>query len=59
MPTLGSKWYQSERAGQVADISGSGRQIAGIFMELPDRRIFTDYYRTIKEPISLKEIEVS
>jgi len=42
-----------------ANVSGSGRLIADIFMELPDRRLFTDYYKTIKEPVSLKEIEVS
>jgi hypothetical protein len=54
------EWVETHWSRQTtADLSGSGRQIAGIFMELPDRRIFTDYYRTIKEPISLKEIEAS
>ncbi|WVR08581.1 hypothetical protein IAU60_005636 [Kwoniella sp. DSM 27419] len=36
---------------------GSGREIAAIFMRLPDRRDFPDYYRTIRQPISLEEIE--
>lgn len=38
--------------------SGSGRDISAIFMELPDRKDIPDYYRTIKNPISLEEIEV-
>lgn len=40
-------------------ISGTGREIAGIFEELPDRKMFPDYYQAIKRPISLEEIEVS
>ncbi|WWD08343.1 hypothetical protein V865_006455 [Kwoniella europaea PYCC6329] len=36
---------------------GSGREIAGIFLQLPSRRDFPDYYRTIRNPISLEEIE--
>ncbi|WVW80887.1 hypothetical protein I302_102878 [Kwoniella bestiolae CBS 10118] len=36
---------------------GSGREIAGIFAQLPSRRDFPDYYRTIRNPISLEEIE--
>ncbi|WVQ63277.1 uncharacterized protein L199_001428 [Kwoniella botswanensis] len=36
---------------------GSGREIAGIFLQLPPRRDFPDYYRTIRNPISLEEIE--
>jgi hypothetical protein len=38
--------------------SGSGRDIAGIFLELPDRKSFPDYYKAILNPISLAEIEV-
>jgi hypothetical protein len=47
--------------GDLADnrCSGSGREIAGIFEELPDRKSFPDYYLAIKRPISLGEIEVS
>ena len=37
----------------------SGRDVAGIFMELPDRKLFADYYKTISDPISLQSIEVS
>ncbi|WWC92244.1 uncharacterized protein L201_007198 [Kwoniella dendrophila CBS 6074] len=36
---------------------GSGREIAGIFTKLPPRRDLPDYYATIKNPISLEEIE--
>jgi hypothetical protein len=39
--------------------SGSGRQISGIFMELPDRKDLPDYYKVIANPISLSDIEVS
>lgn len=39
--------------------SGSGRDIAEIFEELPDRKLFSDYYQAIAQPISLAEIEVS
>jgi hypothetical protein len=39
--------------------SGTHREIAGIFMELPDRRDLPDYYKVITNPISLTEIEVS
>ena len=34
------------------------REIAGMFMELPDRKLFPDYFQTITDPISLQEIEV-
>jgi len=27
-------------------------------MELPDKKVFIDYYKTIADPISLQEIEV-
>ncbi|WVQ95513.1 hypothetical protein IAU59_002610 [Kwoniella sp. CBS 9459] len=36
---------------------GSGRDVCAIFMQLPDRRELPDYYQTIKNPISLEEIE--
>nr|XP_018259645.1 uncharacterized protein I303_07713 [Kwoniella dejecticola CBS 10117]OBR81803.1 hypothetical protein I303_07713 [Kwoniella dejecticola CBS 10117] len=36
---------------------GSGREIAGIFAQLPSRRDLPDYYNTIRYPISLEEIE--
>lgn len=36
---------------------GRNREIAGIFQTLPDRRDFPDYYRVVKYPISLSEIE--
>ncbi|WRT70655.1 uncharacterized protein IL334_007653 [Kwoniella shivajii] len=36
---------------------GSGREITGIFLKLPERRDLPDYYKTIKDPISLEEIE--
>ncbi|ORX41076.1 Bromodomain-containing protein [Kockovaella imperatae] len=36
---------------------GSGREIAGIFMDLPDREELPDYYTTITSPISLSNIE--
>lgn len=39
--------------------SGQDREIAGIFMDLPDRRDLPDYYKVITNPISLQEIEVS
>lgn len=38
--------------------SGTGREIAGIFLELPDPKLFEDYYKAILKPISLQEIEV-
>lgn len=28
-------------------------------MDLPDRKLFPDYYKAIQNPISLSEIEVS
>ncbi len=33
--------------------------MAAIFLDLPDRQEFPDYYKAIKLPISLNEIEVS
>ncbi|ODN99502.1 hypothetical protein L198_03346 [Cryptococcus wingfieldii CBS 7118] len=36
---------------------GSGRLISDVFMQLPDRKDLPDYYKTIKTPISLEEIE--
>ena len=39
--------------------SGTGREISGIFEELPDTKDFEDYYKVIKNPIALSEIEVS
>ncbi|GMK54604.1 hypothetical protein CspeluHIS016_0111900 [Cutaneotrichosporon spelunceum] len=36
---------------------GQDRDIASIFLSLPDRRSFPDYYRMIKNPLSLDEIE--
>ena len=60
MQRLESEWSASVRLGNpLIQYSGSGRDIAGIFMELPDRKDFGDYYKTITEPISLQEIEVS
>lgn len=39
--------------------SGQFREVAGIFMDLPDRKDLPDYYKVIQQPISLREIEVS
>ncbi|KAL1410050.1 hypothetical protein Q8F55_004052 [Vanrija albida] len=36
---------------------GTDREIATIFLALPDRREFPDYYKRIKHPVSLTEIE--
>ncbi|WVQ70702.1 hypothetical protein IAR50_000224 [Cryptococcus sp. DSM 104548] len=36
---------------------GSGRLVSEVFMQLPDRKDLPDYYKTIKTPISLEEIE--
>jgi hypothetical protein len=36
----------------------SGRLIADLFMELPDREEYPDYYLTIKNPIALDMIRV-
>ncbi|TYJ54395.1 hypothetical protein B9479_004983 [Cryptococcus floricola] len=36
---------------------GSGRFVSDVFMQLPDRKDLPDYYKTIKTPISLEEIE--
>jgi len=58
MPSRESKHIILTRVLE-SDDSGTDRSIADIFMELPDRRLFNDYYRTIKEPVSLREIEVS
>ncbi|OCF31781.1 hypothetical protein I316_06588 [Kwoniella heveanensis BCC8398] len=37
--------------------SNDGRDVCAIFMHLPDRRELPDYYKTIRLPISLEEIE--
>ncbi|KAK8850478.1 hypothetical protein IAR55_004396 [Kwoniella newhampshirensis] len=37
---------------------GSGREVTAMFMQLPDRKNFPDYFRTIRNPISLEEIEI-
>lgn len=37
--------------------SGQERDIASIFLSLPDRRSFPDYYRMIKNPVSLDEVD--
>lgn len=37
--------------------SGRERDISTIFMTLPDRKSFPDYYRAIKNPVSLDEID--
>jgi hypothetical protein len=39
--------------------SGTGREISGIFVELPDRKDLPDYYKVIANPVSLSDIEVS
>lgn len=44
---------------RLTDGSGQEREIAGIFMELPDRKDLPDYYKVITNPVSLQEIEVS
>ncbi|BEI81463.1 hypothetical protein CcaverHIS002_0206230 [Cutaneotrichosporon cavernicola] len=36
---------------------GQDRDIAAIFLSLPDRRSFPDYYRMIKNPLALDDIE--
>jgi len=33
-----------------------GRQLAELFLDLPSREVLPDYYKTIKEPISLNQI---
>ncbi|WWD20660.1 hypothetical protein CI109_105136 [Kwoniella shandongensis] len=37
---------------------GSGRDVSAMFMQLPDRKDLPDYYKTIRNPISLEEIEI-
>jgi hypothetical protein len=36
-----------------------GRQLAEIFLELPLKKDYPDYYETIKKPISFEQIQVS
>ncbi|KAL7422928.1 hypothetical protein Q5752_002225 [Cryptotrichosporon argae] len=38
-------------------VEGSDRLASSLFLNLPDSREFIDYYKTIKDPISLSEIE--
>ncbi|EIW69929.1 hypothetical protein TREMEDRAFT_68376 [Tremella mesenterica DSM 1558] len=47
--------FKAIREAKARD--GSGRDIAGIFMTLPDRKDFEDYYKVMKNPICLTEIE--
>ena len=36
----------------------SGRQLAPVFMRLPSKRQYPDYYDVIKQPIALEDIKV-
>lgn len=37
--------------------SGTGRDVAMHFMALPDRRTFPDYYKMVKNPLTLNDLE--
>ncbi|WVQ85899.1 hypothetical protein IAT38_008067 [Cryptococcus sp. DSM 104549] len=43
---------------EAVSSDGSGRLLSSMFEQLPDRKDLPDYYRTIKNPISLEEIEI-
>lgn len=42
---------------QIANIEDNGRQIAQLFLRLPSKKVYSDYYTLVGNPISLHEIK--
>ncbi len=47
---------ESPRGGR-SSARGSGRYRSDLFIDLPDRALYPDYYQVVKKPICLSEIE--
>jgi hypothetical protein len=39
--------------------NGSDRLLSRLFQELPDKKVYSDYYQVIKKPIALDNIQVN
>jgi hypothetical protein len=50
--------YEKIKQTVLICVSRPGRQLATMFLHLPDRDDFPDYYQVITAPISLEQIEV-